>query len=193
VYGLDALIRQLPTRAVLRSAALSLIGLALFLYAATSLYFGFVEPILTVVGGVVLLLLHRRGRISPRATAVGFVLIALVAGYASGVETGRAVRDDAAYQTPVVLTTQSGWAGCRELRPAPAGRNRASTSSFAIATPSTSRRLGLDAGRWFSVTSQFLNNGQPNGDLRPIWRPQAGAATRHDQLIVSRHGRSGTG
>src|SRR4051794_29706392 len=107
VYGLDALIRHLPTRAVLRNAALSLIGLALFLYAAASLYFGFVEPTVTVVGGVVLLLLHRLGRIAPRATAAGFVLVALVAGYASGVETGRAVRDDPAYQTPVVLTTQS--------------------------------------------------------------------------------------
>jgi hypothetical protein len=107
VYGLDALIRQLPTRGVLRKSALFLIALALFLYVSTSLYFGFVEPTVTVVGGVVLLLLHRRGRISPRATAFGFVLIALVAGYASGVETGRAVRDDAAYQTPVVLTTQS--------------------------------------------------------------------------------------
>jgi hypothetical protein len=107
VYGLDALIRQLPTRAVFRYAALSLIALVLFLYAATSLYFGFIEPAVTVVGGVLLLILHRRGRISPRATAIAFVLIALVAGYATGAETGRAVRDHAAYQTPVVLTTQS--------------------------------------------------------------------------------------
>jgi hypothetical protein len=107
VYGLDALIRQLPTKGRLRYAALSVIGLALLLYAASSLYFGFVEPAVTVVGGVSLLLLHRRGRISPRITAVGFVAIALVAGYASGLETGRGVRSDAAYQTPVVLTTQS--------------------------------------------------------------------------------------
>jgi hypothetical protein len=86
---------------------LSVIGLVLFLYAAISLSFGYVEPVVTVVGGVVLLLLHHRSRISPRITAVGFVLIALVAGFATGVETGRAVRADPMYQTPVVLTTQS--------------------------------------------------------------------------------------
>ena len=107
VYGLDALIRQLPARRVVRNAALAAIGLVLFLYAAVSLYFGFVEPALTVIGGVALLLLHHRGRISPRVTAVGFVLVALTAGYASGAETGRGVRADPVYQTPVVLTTQS--------------------------------------------------------------------------------------
>jgi hypothetical protein len=107
VYGLDALIRQLPERGVLRYAALSVVGLVLVLYAASSLYFGFIEPALTVIGGVVLLLLHRQRHISPRTTAVSFVLIALVAGYASGIETGRGVRDDAVYQMPVVLTTQS--------------------------------------------------------------------------------------
>ncbi len=107
VYGLDALIRQLPTRGLVRYAALSLIALVLFLYAAISLYFGFAEPAVTVIGGVVLLFLHRRRRISLRTTAIGFVLIALVAGYATGAETGRAVRADPAYQTPVVLTTQS--------------------------------------------------------------------------------------
>lgn len=107
VYGLDALMRQLSMRGIVRYAALSLVGLVLFLYAAISLYFGFVEPLVTVIGGVVLLYLHRRRRISPRTTAIGFVLIALVAGYATGAETGRAVRADPAYQTPVVLTTQS--------------------------------------------------------------------------------------
>ncbi len=107
VYGLDAIMRQLPSRKPVRNATLSLIGLVLFLYAAISLYFGFVEPALTVGGGVILLLLHRRSRISPRTTAIGFVLVALIAGYASGVETGRGVRADPAYQTPVVLTTQA--------------------------------------------------------------------------------------
>lgn len=107
VYGLDALIRQLPTPGVVRYAALSVIGVVLFLYAAISLYFGFVEPAVTLIGGVVLLLLHHRRRISPRITALGFVLIALVAGYAAGAETGHAVRADQAYQTPIVLTTQS--------------------------------------------------------------------------------------
>lgn len=107
VYGLDALIRQLPPRGSVRNAALLLIGLVLFLYAAISLYFGFVEPAVTVIGGVALLLLHRGRRISPRIIAIGFVLIALVAGYATGAETGRAIRADPAYQTRVVLTTQS--------------------------------------------------------------------------------------
>jgi hypothetical protein len=106
VYGLDALIRQLPTNHRARAAAVVLIGAALFLYASISLYFGFVEPAVSVLGGVVLLLLHRRGRLSPRTTAIGFVSIALVAGYVSGTETGRAVRDDTAYQTPLTLTTQ---------------------------------------------------------------------------------------
>jgi hypothetical protein len=107
VYGLDSLIGQLPARRPVRSATLFLIGLALFLYAAISLSFGFVEPALVVIGGVVLLFLHRRRRISPRTTGIGFVMVALVAGYASGAETGRGVRADSAYQTPVVLTTRS--------------------------------------------------------------------------------------
>ena len=111
VYGLDALIRRLPTRGVVRYAALIVTGLVLFLYVVISLVFGFVEPAVTVLGGLVLLFLHHRGRISPRTTAIVFVLIALVAGYATGAETGRAVRVDPAYQTPVVLTTQTGVGG----------------------------------------------------------------------------------
>lgn len=107
VYGLDTLIRQLPARRTVRYAVLVAIGLLLFAYPAISLAFGFAEPAVTVIGGVLLLLLHHRARISPRVTAIGFVLIALAAGYLSGVETGRGVRDDPSYQTPVVLTTQS--------------------------------------------------------------------------------------
>jgi hypothetical protein len=107
VYGMDALMRWLPTRGSVRYALLSLIGLVLFLYVAVSLYSGFVEPAVTTLGGFALLLLQRRARISPRTTGIGFLLVALVAGYASGAESGLGVRADQAHQTPVVLTTRS--------------------------------------------------------------------------------------
>ena len=107
VYGVDALLRGLPPRRNIRYGTIGVVVALLFLEAGVSLFYGFLEPTVTVVGGLTILVLHHRGLISPRITAVAFVLVALAAGYVSGTEEGSGVRSDPTFQTSVVLTTHS--------------------------------------------------------------------------------------
>ena len=107
VYGLDALFRRLPRRALVRYGVIGIVAVVLVLEAAVSLYYGFIEPTLTVIGGVAILVAHYRGWVSRRMTGVAFVVVALLAGYQTGREDGLGVRTNAAYQTRVILSTRS--------------------------------------------------------------------------------------
>lgn len=107
VFGLDALARRLPARRTVRLPVLGALVALLALRAGGSLLAGFTGPVLTLAGGLALLVLHHRDRVSPRATVLGFVVLSLGAAYLTGSETGRLIRDDTAMRTPVTLTTRS--------------------------------------------------------------------------------------
>jgi hypothetical protein len=111
VYGLDVLARRLAGRPRVRLGAFALAAGVLALITYDSLTFGFWGPVITVVGSVLLLVAHHRAWVSARGTVVAFVLVALAAAYVTGVESGRLIRDDTLYQTPVVLTTRSAIGG----------------------------------------------------------------------------------
>jgi hypothetical protein len=111
VYGLDLLLRRLPAGRKVRIPVLAVVGALLALLVYDSIAFGFYGPVITVVGGVGLLVAHHRHRLSARGTVVAFVLVALAAAYQTGAESGRLIRDDTTYQTPLVLTTRSAVGG----------------------------------------------------------------------------------
>jgi hypothetical protein len=68
---------------------------------------GFVGPIITVAGGVGIAVGHRQGWLATRAAAAAFAIVALVAAYQTGAESGRLIRDVTAWQTPVTLTSRT--------------------------------------------------------------------------------------
>lgn len=106
VFGLDAAARRIGDRRgrLLASLLAALLGAYLVLDAVMG---GFAGPAVTIVGGVALFVAHRRLRFGPRVTAICFAAIALVSAFQTGTESGRLIRDDTTWQTPVTLTSRA--------------------------------------------------------------------------------------
>ena len=106
VFGVDAVVHRLAGRPRLRIAA-GLAGLALLIaLAADFVTGGFLGPILTIGGGVGLAAVHARWPLGRRTRVTAFAVIALAAAFQTGVESGRLIRDDPTWQTPIVLTSR---------------------------------------------------------------------------------------
>ena len=67
---------------------------------------GWTGPLVTIVGGVGLAAVHHLRGLGPRTRTVLFAAIALGAAFITGSESGRLIRDDPAWQTPVTLTSR---------------------------------------------------------------------------------------
>jgi hypothetical protein len=85
-------------------------GMIVFL-AVQTIVTGYVGPAITLIGGLSLFLVHRRGLVRDRSAALLFALIALLSAYQTGTESGRLVRDDPAWQTDVVMTSRTAVGG----------------------------------------------------------------------------------
>ncbi|HET7726192.1 MAG TPA: hypothetical protein VFK54_02595 [Candidatus Limnocylindrales bacterium] len=88
-------------------AAVAVLGLL----GMQSVLAGFTGPAITVGGGLVLYVLHRAGRLTERGTLVWFAMVALVAAFQTGTESGRVIRDDPAFRTQLVLSARTPIAG----------------------------------------------------------------------------------
>lgn len=107
VFGLDALARRLPDRRVAIGLATGGAAIVTGYLVVDLVLGGYLGPAITVVGGVALFVGHRRGLVGPRSTAVLFAVIALLAAYQTGAESGRLIRDDPTWQTPLTLTSRT--------------------------------------------------------------------------------------
>jgi hypothetical protein len=106
VFGADAVVHRLAGRPHLRIAA-GLVGLAVLAGLALDLVVGgFVGPVLTIAGGVGLATVHAVRPLSRRTRLAVFAIVALAAAFQTGVESGRLIRDDPRWQTPIVLTSR---------------------------------------------------------------------------------------
>lgn len=111
VFGLDALAHRVGHRR--RVAIVGATGLAvvLSLLVIDLVVGGYLGPLMTIGGGLALAVAHHRGTVGPRATAVLFAAIALAAASMTGAESGRLIRDDPTWQTPVTLTSRTAVGG----------------------------------------------------------------------------------
>jgi hypothetical protein len=113
VFGTDAVLHRLAARPRTRVVA-AIVGLAIMAGLVADLVVsGFIGPVVTIVGGVGLAGLHALRPLSQRVRLVAFAMIALTAAFQTGVESGRLIRDDPAWQTPIVLTSRVPVGGLR--------------------------------------------------------------------------------
>ena len=114
VYGLDVLRRRIAAQPRTRRVVVyGAIGAALAGLLVNALANAFAGPVVTIVGGVLLLAAHASDRLSPRATLVAFAILAVAGAYETGAESGRLIRDHAAFRTPLEVTTRTEVGGLR--------------------------------------------------------------------------------
>ncbi|HEU0237620.1 MAG TPA: hypothetical protein VFR14_14380 [Candidatus Limnocylindrales bacterium] len=110
VYGLESIARRIRRRRAQVAAGI-VATLAIGFLVVDTITGGFVGPVVTVVGGVSLFAAHRRRWLGARARLVLFAAVALLAAFQTGYESGRLIRDDARFQTPIVLTSRTAVGG----------------------------------------------------------------------------------
>jgi hypothetical protein len=111
VFGLRAVAGRIEQGARAARLLAVVVTSVLVLLVAEAIAGGYAGPVITIAGGVALFAAHRRSTMSPRSTLIAFALVALVSAYQTGTESGRIIRDETAWQTPVVLTTRTAVGG----------------------------------------------------------------------------------
>lgn len=106
VFGVDALAHRIGGRRLARIGVVVGVAVPLAYLGADLWMGGYVGPVITIVGGVALAVIHHRRGLSPRVRLIAFASIALVSAGQTGIESGRLIRDDRAWQTPVTLTSR---------------------------------------------------------------------------------------
>lgn len=106
VFGIDALIGRTRDRRIARVALAILVGVVVAALAVDLLVGGYTGPLITLVGGVGLALAHHRQGLGARVRIIAFAAIALSSAFQTGIESGRLIRDDRDWQTPVTLTSR---------------------------------------------------------------------------------------
>lgn len=105
VFGIDAVVGRLGGRRYGRVLALA--GGAILVFLAVDLLAGgYTGPLITIVGGVGLAAVHHWRGLRPRVRILLFAAIALTAAFVTGIDSGRLIRDDPTWQTPVTLTSR---------------------------------------------------------------------------------------
>lgn len=105
LFGLASISRRLERRRWVGRAALGLAVACIGFLGVDALNGGFVGPVLTMSGGVLLFVAHRRAWVADRTIAVLLVVIALASAAQTGYEMGVGYRDGRTPRTAVSLTT----------------------------------------------------------------------------------------
>jgi len=102
------IVRRLSARAAHRWHMAYPAAVSLLLVAPVGLVaVGIIGPALAVAGAVLLAIGRRLGWFGDLALTVAFAVVATVSAHFTGLALGTFVRDNTAWQTPVVLTTQA--------------------------------------------------------------------------------------
>lgn len=105
LFGLASLSHRLERRPWVGRVALTLAIAVIAFLGVDAANGGFVGPVFTLSGGVLLFVAHRRAWISDRAIAILVVVVALVSAGQTGFELGLGYREGRLPRTEISLTT----------------------------------------------------------------------------------------